>query len=97
MLVGICSSTALLRDQFEGESMSSCEFFESSIADGDILDARNDAMALPVGEPSRRFVSSVVFGQVKRPETMFANVGDNAAQKAPCIGMRRFDKESDLR
>ena len=66
------------------------------LGNGDIFNTGDDTMALPVGEPARRFVSAVVFGQVKRPETMFANVGDNAPEQTSGIGVRCFNQQGDF-
>src|SRR5207244_8807541 len=67
-----------------------------SLGNREMFNARDDAMALPMVQPARRFVPTVVFGQVKRPETMVAKVRDDAPEQTPGIGVRCFNQQGDL-
>src|SRR3954466_4534504 len=53
-----------------------------------VFDASDDAMPIPMGEPARGLVATVVFRKVKRPGAMFANVGNNAAQEPARVCVR---------
>ena len=61
-----------------------------------IFDAGDDAVAVPVGEPGGRLIAAVVFGEVKGPGTMFADVGDDAAEETARVGVGGLDQKGDF-
>ena len=61
-----------------------------------IFDARDDAVAVPVRKPGGWLIAAIVFGEVKGPWTMFADVGDNAAQETARVGVGGLDQEGDF-
>jgi len=64
--------------------------------DGGIFDARDNAVAVPMRKPGGGLIAAVVFGKVKGPGAVFANKGNNAAQKAARVSVGSFDQESDF-
>jgi hypothetical protein len=64
--------------------------------DGFVLDAGEDAMAIPMREPGGGLIAAIVFGKVKGPIAMFANVGDDAAQEAARVGVGGLDQQGDF-
>lgn len=65
--------------------------------DGVILDAGDDAVAIPMAEPGGRLIAAIVLGKIERPGAMLANVGDDAAQEAACVGVGGFDEERNFK
>src|SRR5438477_365408 len=60
--------------------------------DGRIFNARDDAMPVPMREPGRRLIAAIMFGEIKGPRTMFANVGNDAAQQTAGVSVRGLDQ-----
>ena len=61
-----------------------------------VFDAGDDAVAIPVREPGGRLIAAIVFGEVKGPWTMFADVGDDAAEETARVGVGGLDQEGDF-
>ena len=63
---------------------------------GVVLDAGDDAVAIPIAEPARWFVAAAMFGEVKGPGLVFANVGNNAVEETASVGVRGLDQKCDF-
>src|ERR1017187_3148112 len=60
------------------------------------LDARNDAVTIPVRQPRRRIVAAALLHEVEGPWLVLANITDHSVQEATGIGVRRFDEQRNL-
>jgi hypothetical protein len=61
-----------------------------------IVDASQDSIALPTGQPSRGGIAESLWLKERRPLTMFAIVTGNATQQAASVGARCLDQDSHM-